>query len=230
MQTGFKYFAAAAAIFTFNGLASANWGSAEEPVRFEDAFISVVYSASDDDAQLVIRAAAEEAPIASLSIQGPDGSVSIRAKFQDGGHLGQADIQFDTPEPSLENLQNAYPAGTYRFRGRTTEGDKLSGLAELSYELLPPPTILYPAEGDEDIPVENLEVRWSMPEDAEHIRLEVEDEEEGDSLKVDLPGDAMSFTLPNGWLKPDVLYTLDIKLIAENVNVTVRDVRFTTAD
>jgi hypothetical protein len=50
------------------------------------------------------------------------------------------------------------------------------------------------------------------------------------SLSIDLPGHAKRFTLPNDWLQPGVTYTLDIKLIAENGNQTVRDVRFTTAD
>ncbi len=69
-----------------------------------------------------------------------------------------------------------------------------------------------------------------MPVAPERIRLEVEDEEEEVSLKIDLPGDATSFTLPNDWLQPGVIYTLDIKLIAENGNQTVRDLRFTTED
>jgi hypothetical protein len=55
-------------------------------------------------------------------------------------------------------------------------------------------------------------------------------EKEQVSLSIDLPGDAKRFTLPNDWLQPGVTYTLDIKLIAENGNQTVRDVRFTTAD
>ncbi len=72
-------------------------------------------------------------------------------------------------------------------------------------------------------------MRWSVPVAPERIRLEVEDEEEEVSLKIDLPGDARRFTLPNDWLQPGVVYTLDIKLIAENGNQTVRDLRFTTA-
>jgi len=58
----------------------------------------------------------------------------------------------------------------------------------------------------------------------------VEHENEKVSLSIDLPGDAERFTLPNDWLQPGVIYTLDIKLTAENGNQTVRDVCFTTAD
>jgi len=69
-----------------------------------------------------------------------------------------------------------------------------------------------------------------VPVVPERTLLQVEDEKEKVSLSIDLPGDAKRFTLPNDWLQPGVMYTLDIKLIAENGNQTVRDVRFTTAD
>lgn len=71
---------------------------------------------------------------------------------------------------------------------------------------------------------------WEEIEDAEAIRLEVEDEEEEVALKVDLPGDATSFGLPNDWLQPGTEYVLDIKAIAEDGNQTVTDLRFTTAE
>ena len=69
-----------------------------------------------------------------------------------------------------------------------------------------------------------------MPVAPERVLLQVEDEEKKVALSIDLPGDVKRFTLPNDWLQPGVIYTLDIKLIAENGNQTVRDVRFTTAD
>ncbi len=180
---------------------------------FEHADMSVVYSASDDDAEILIRATGDE-PIGEVHIVGPGGTVRLEAMFRDGDRLGQADVRFDTPEPSLEDLMQAY----------------LAGVAELSYELLPAPTISFPPAGATDVPTQSLEVRWSVPVAPERIRLEVEDEEAKVALTIDLPGDAERFTLPNDWLQPGVIYTLDIKLIAENGNQTVRDVRFTTAE
>ena len=69
-----------------------------------------------------------------------------------------------------------------------------------------------------------------VPVAPERTLPQVEDEREKVSLSIDLPGDAERFTLPNDWLQPGVMYTLDIKLVAENGNQTVRDARFTTAD
>ena len=191
--------------------------------------MKVVYSASDDDAEILIRATGVD-PIGQVRIVGPGGTVRLKATFRDGDRLGQADVQFDTPEPSLEDLMQAYPEGQYRFRGRTAAGEKLAGVAELSYELLPAPTILFPPAGETDVPTKDLEVRWSVPVAPERILPQVEDEREKVSLSIDLPGDAERFTLPNDWLQPGVMYTLDIKLVAENGNQTVRDARFTTAD
>jgi len=50
------------------------------------------------------------------------------------------------------------------------------------------------------------------------------------ALKIDLPGDATSFQVPNGWLQAGTEYVLDIKVISDNGNQTVRDVVFETAD
>jgi hypothetical protein len=73
-------------------------------------------------------------------------------------------------------------------------------------------------------------VIFEAPEGTEAILLELEDEEEEVALKVDLPADASSFGVPNNWLKPGIEYVLDIKVIAENGNQTVRDIRFMTAE
>jgi len=174
--------------------------------------MSVVYSASDDDAEILIRATGVD-PISRVHIVGPGGTVRLKATFRDGDRLGQADVHFDTPEPSLEDLMQAYPEGEYRFLGRTAAGEKLAGVAELSYALLPAPTILFPLDGETGVPTKDLEVRWSVPVAVapERVLLQVEDEKEKVALSIDLPGDVKRFTLPNDWLQPGVIYTLDIK-------------------
>ena len=73
-------------------------------------------------------------------------------------------------------------------------------------------------------------IRWDAVPDAEAIRLELEDEETEAALKVDLPGDADRFEVPNNWLQPGTEYVFDIKAVAENGNQTVTDLRFTTEE
>ena len=53
--------------------------------------MKVVYSASDDDAEILIRATGV-APIGQVRIVGPGGTVRLKATFRDGDRLGQADV------------------------------------------------------------------------------------------------------------------------------------------
>ena len=197
-------------------------------LEFEDPALIVVYSVTDDDAQIIARGGSEER-IKKVTIFGPHGTVRLKARFKDGDGLGQADFQFETPEPSIEDLMEAYPAGDYSFKGKSIDGGILESTVELSYELLPAPVMTYPKEGETEVPINGLVVEFSS-DDAEAIRLEIEDEEEGVALKVDLPGNATSFVVPNGWLQSGTVYVLDIKAIAEWGNQTVVDVEFTTAE
>lgn len=197
--------------------------------EFEDVDIFVVYSASDEDAQVFVQGGSED-PIVSLKAFGPGHAVKLKFNIKDGDNLGYADFVFESPEPSLEELQDAYPAGAYHFRAKTAEGETLTGEADLSYELLDPPAPIFPMDGNTGIPTDGVLVMWEEIEDADAIRLEVEDEEEEVALKVDLPGDATAFSLPMDWLQPGTEYVLDIKAIAENGNQTVTDLRFTTAE
>ncbi len=220
------------AAVTLAGLVASTSAAAAMPVangELEDVVLSVVYSATDEDAQIIISGGSEE-PIETVSISGPEGSVMLKAKFKDAGQLGQADFEFETPEPSLEDLEAAYPAGIYVIVGKTVEGNRLVSEVELSYQLLDAPVILFPGDGDTGVPVDDLTATWMAITDAEAIRLELEDEAEEVALKVDLPGEATSFEIPNGWLQPGVEYTLDIKAIGENGNQTVSDLRFITAE
>ncbi len=69
---------------------------------------------------------------------------------------------------------------------------------------------------------------WMQIPDAEAVRFEIEAEADGKALKVDLPGDATSFSVPGDFLQPGVLYTMDVKAIGSEGNRTVSDVQFTT--
>ena len=201
----------------------------KDVLEFENPSLIVVYSETDEDAQIIARGGSED-PIDKLVILGPHGTVHFKSRFKDGGRIGQADFQFDTPEPSLEELMDAYPPGEYRFLGKTVDDGALESIVELSYDLLDSPTIIYPENGDRDIPTENLVVEFAAPEDSEAIRLEIEDEEEEVAIKVDLPGNTDSFSVTNGWLQPGIEYVLDIKAFAENGNQTVVDIRFVTTE
>ena len=65
--------------------------------------MSVVYSATDDDAQIIVQGGADDAFV-KVRVTGPGGAVKLRVRVKDGADLGYADFQFDSPEPSLESM------------------------------------------------------------------------------------------------------------------------------
>ncbi len=82
--------------------------------EFESIAMQVVYSATDVDVQIIISGEVDN-PIRKVKIFGPNHRLFAYAMFNDKRRIGQADFQFDTPEPSLEGLIKAYPEGTYKF-------------------------------------------------------------------------------------------------------------------
>lgn len=196
---------------------------------FEEAKLTVVYSATDDDAQIIAEAGVADA-MSCARIVGPNGVVTLLSKFDDGDDLGHADLRFDSPEPSLDALMRAYPPGEYVFEATTTAGAHLRSIVPLSYTLLGAPNILAPPAGAADVARNGLVVEWDAPPETTAVHLEIEDEVTLVKLAIDLPADARSFRVPDGWLPPRTEYVLDVKLLHANGNLTVSDLTFTTGD
>jgi hypothetical protein len=88
--------------------------------------------------------------------------------------------------------------------------------------------IAFPTEGSTLVSASGFTVLWEEIPGAEAVQLAVEEEESSLALLVDLPGDATSFDVPANFLKPGILYTMDVIAIADNGNRTLSDVQFTT--
>lgn len=198
--------------------------TAEKPLPFEDPKMVVVYSGPDRDAQLLISVG-NTVTMASLALASPTGAVVTEASFD--STLGQADFRLDTPEPSLGTLKRTYPAGVYRWTGRTVDGRPIVGVSRLSYRLLTPPRILAPAR-NQKLTTSEATLEWGRVAGAHVIHLEVEQVRTSHLLTVDLPGSATRFTIPDGFLQPGLKYTLDVKAVGPNDNLTVTDVDFRT--
>jgi len=209
-----------------SGMALAGGKPCPEP-ELEDSVMYAVFNSTDVDAQLILAGGLEDG-LTKVEITGPGGMVDIDAEFEDGRNIGQADFQFDTPEPSLAELMRAYPAGQYRFSATTTSHCTLRSSVKLSYRLLPAPVIAFPTEDSYGVSAAGFTALWEEIPDAEAVRLAVEEEESSIALVVDLPGDTTSFDVPATFLKPGILYTMDVIAIADNGNQTVSDVQFTT--
>jgi hypothetical protein len=144
--------------------------------------------------------------------------------------VGQADVAFDTTEPSLAELMDAYPPRRYRFSGKDVEGTRLFNVVTLSYEFADAVENVFPVEDDTDIPTSGLVVSWTLSGEPAAIRVAVENEETGGVVEIDLPGDATEFAVPDGFLEPGTEYVVDVIAIARNGNLTVHDALFTTTE
>lgn len=195
-------------------------------VTMQHAQVRIEYNAADDDAEAVIVVDAG-AGFTRLAIFGPTGALMHEVRAQNGG-VGLTKMPMETPEPSLEEVEAAYPEGVYRFNGRTVDGAELTGAAVVSHALLWPATITAPATEANDVLVADLTVSWQPVAGATSYLIELEDDAVPAAIKADLPGSASSFKFAGGWLRPDTDYVLSLGAVGANGNVAYSEVRFRT--
>ncbi|HEV2844443.1 MAG TPA: hypothetical protein VG477_06335, partial [Thermoanaerobaculia bacterium] len=111
-------------------LACVNPSRADE---FENLSIRLERNVTDDDAEAVIEIKVEEGGLATLLIIAPDGRRIARFESRNRRNLGAREMLLETPEPNPTAVLRSYPPGTYRFLGKTLDGEELSGEAELSH-------------------------------------------------------------------------------------------------
>jgi hypothetical protein len=195
-------------------------------IPFDEARIFVEYNATDGDAEVVIDIDADVG-LERLSIVKPDGKevLNLRAKH---GELGLRKFALETPEPSLKEVLSAYPEGDYRFLGRSVDGEFLFSVVTLSHALPDPPRLVFPLEGDAGVPTRGASAMWAADADAAGFFVELENDDLGTDVKANLAGDATSFGFPDGFLEPFTEYQFGLGSRADNDNLTVVEVHFTT--
>lgn len=201
----------------------------EEPPEFEAA-LYIERIEIDNDAQVFVVADAGVG-LSRLEVVGPDGSARLVVEIDDVAGLGMRKFEFATPEPLLEDLFLAYPAGAYPFVATTAGGASVAASAELSHDLVAVPEVLEPSLGSTVDVSDGLLVDWSPVPGAVAYAVGIEDEEVEDALDAELPGDATEFLVPATWILPGVEeYVLDVNAIGANGNQIVTEVRFGTAE
>jgi hypothetical protein len=142
-------------------------------------------------------------------------------------HLGLTELRFESSEPSPEEVLGLFPAGQYRFRGRTVEGDQLASNATLSHHFPPAPTVT-PSSG-EVVDPRDLVVTWTAPE-AERVEIIIEQDELEDVFDVTFSGETRRLRIPRQFLQPGLEYKIEILSIAENGNRVIAEGTFKTAE
>jgi hypothetical protein len=196
--------------------------------EFEIASIHLERNIVDEDAEAVINLKTEESGLANLLIIAPDGRRIARFESRNRRNLGAREMLLETPEPDPTAVFRSYPPGTYRFLGKTLDGEELSGEAELSHAFPAPANITSPAE-EATVQAAGLVIQWEPVAGASGYLLELEQEDQGLELTVNLPASATSFSPPAGWLLAGAEYSLGVGSVGENGNRTFVETTFTTA-
>ena len=199
----------------------------DETVEFADAQLFFELNSTDNDLGL------------QLFLDTDDGWKRVRVldpsrrdmlEFETAGplsRLGLTELRFESSEPSPQEVLALFPAGEYRFRGRTVEGDQLASNATLSHQFNTPPTFS-PSDG-EVVDPRNTVVEWNAP-GAEQVEVIIEQDEREDVLDITLSGSVRRLRVPAQFLVPGLEYKIEILSIGENGNRVITESTFETAD
>lgn len=162
------------------------------------------------------------------------------------GRQGGTELFLESAEPTfdelpLEELLQRFPEGSYRFRGRDLDGNRLTGTATLTHALPDGPELVAPLEGGplQDPDATTLEWRAVTPPAGSSIiayQVLVVQPDTGlpalptITLDIMMPPTATSLTVPGGFLQPGTEYEWEVLAIEESGNQTLSSSFFTTSD
>jgi hypothetical protein len=185
------------------------------------------FSETDNDAEVTIDIESGRA-LESLVITGPDGRTVATVRSTDD--LGLAAIEFESAEPSVEEVQRAYPEGGYRFSGRAVDGTNVHSRIGLTHGVVAAPDFFNfnpcNQEVDSTVPVT---VAWNPVDDAAGgYEIIVEQDDTGANFRSTLSPAATRFVIPDGFLAPGLEYEIEMKSVAAGGNKTSASCEFST--
>lgn len=198
------------------------------PLSFEELALFIEWNSVDGDTEIRLTLDSDVG-LKGLKVLGPDGRKVVGLTAKGNPNIGQRKVELESPEPVSGAVFAAFPEGVYRFHGRSIVGEKLFGEVTLSHALLAPVTINTPASGATNVPINGITADWTPTPGVTRYIVEVEEEDDEDnSLVVDLPANITSFTLPDSWLLPDTVYQIAVGAVGPTGNVTIYEHFFTT--
>jgi hypothetical protein len=211
----------------------------KEAVEIENIRLFFEYNYTDQDLGLQLEMGAE--PWKYLKIYDRCGDKILEVEGESTlEDLGLSDLFFESNEPSFDEMSReeilaAFPEGEYKFVGRTIEGDRLVGTAELTHDIPDAPVIASPEE-DEEIDPEDFEVSWlpvTTPSGIQIVAYQVivtNADDEFYRYDVRVPADRTSLTVPEEFFEDGGEYELEVIAVEESGNQTISLLFFTTPD
>ncbi len=212
----------------------------------DDARIIVETNFTDGDAGIQVFLDGEGWK--TMSVKGPNGKkvFDIKAKGDLKKELGLTELFWESEEPNfsemtLADILELFPEGDYEFKGKSVEGDKLTGSATLSHELPCGPDNLSPAE--ETVSPSGVDITWDSvvtalndtgdacsadPITIETYEVIVEDVATGNRLDIFLPAGVNMVEVPNEFIENGKTYKYEVLAIADNGNQTISETYFCT--
>ncbi len=217
-------FPAAVALWFATGLAQA-----QAVEKFETVKVYFEQNLRDKDAEVKFEATGGDVGLAALTVTAPDGRVVIDFKAGNS-KLGIRHLTLESPEPKNDGrVQKDFPAGVYKFAGTNMAGAKLQGQATLSHAFPAAATFLRPKPDEKDVPVQGFKLNWGAVKNTASTVVLIEHEKSGRFIRVNLPGDATTFAVPDGFLLPNTEYKLAIGTVAKEGNASYVETGFTTS-
>jgi hypothetical protein len=235
-----RWFAALLALVLALGVATTGWahddddddddddrrGRRRDVVEFDHIDFFFEFNSTDEDLGIQLSLGAD--PWNELKIIDPNGKKILETSGK--GNLkdfGLSSFFFESNEPSfddmsMEEILELFPEGEYKFVGRTIDGDRLRGTADLTHDIPDAPVICEPEDGDvvdpDDVVITSYQV------------IVTNDEDPAFEYNVRLPADATSLSVPPEFFLPDTEYELEVLAVEDGGNQTISVVFFTTDD
>jgi hypothetical protein len=217
----------AAAVAALPFLASPLPAPGADAVHLRGARISFEYTASSDQAALVVEAESETG-LDRIEVRDPSGAAILGLRGAGTGRgQGMYGFRVEAAEAPPSDLFDVYPEGLYRIRARTADGRLAVGTARLSHRLARAPVVLHPQSGQAGVPSSDLVLSWTPDPEAAEVRVNLE-EGETDRMSVRLAGGTGSFRVPDGVLSPGRRCLLEVGVVGADGNCTIVEVPFST--
>lgn len=186
------------------------------------------FSATDEDAEVTIGIESPEHPIDHLVIVAPGGRTVATVQSKD--RLGLAEIEIESAEPSVEEVQRAYPEGRYWFWGRAVDGARLSGRIDLTHDVVGAPDFFLFSPCNEEVDARSaVTIAWNTVVGAAGgYEIIIEQEDTGANLRVTQSPDRTSFVIPEGFLASGLDYEIEMKSVTAGGNKTSASCEFST--
>jgi hypothetical protein len=202
---------------------------ATENGQFEQLSVYLERNIQDKDAEIKFEVTGASDGLTALTVSGPGERKVVDVKTPDS-KLGIRKLTIESPEPADDRLvKSDFPAGAYRFEGKTSNGAHLRGEARLSHAFPEPASFDYPRSGQKDVSATDLTLRWSVPKGIESCVIVIEQNGSPYELRALVPASTRTFTLPKGFLRAGQTYTLAIGTVAKDGNRSFIETDFTTA-